>query len=34
MVALIAIVAFLAVTAFGISVNGLFDDAGLLGALS
>lgn len=34
MVALIALVAFLAVTVFGIRVNGLFDNADLLDALS
>ncbi len=34
MVALIALVAFLAVTAFGIRVNGFFDNPDLLGALS
>lgn len=34
MVAFIALAAFLAVTAFGIEVNGLFSDGGLLDALS
>ena len=33
MVALIALVAFLSVTVFGINVNGLFDNQGLLNAL-
>ncbi len=34
MVALVAVVAFLAVTAFGISVNDLIDNVDLLNALS
>ena len=34
MVAMIALAAFLAVTAFGIKVNGLFDNVPLLNALS
>ena len=34
MLALVALVAFLGVTAFGVEVNGLFDNVDLLDALS